>query len=424
MKSHEKELEREISKVQGMVCELRAGFSRALLELNQIQQGDTELQSQLEDTRHGCNKRALHLESLVLSLKEELEEVRCQFRQLCETQDRIPAENPGIENACVDLCMCECSNGVDDSSGQSNGAAEAPPLSPVGGDFLIHCYLQGLQVWQWTRQNTGADSLSCHVTHSCLRRGRRRGVVEMLLRSERDYVSSLNQLYEKYKSAEQNVAFVKHIDQMLQRHLLFRNTLEERLTMDERSCAAGDAFLNLTGQNNKSFSDAYLGYVASLGTLLRTEICTTSPHSNSQNLQAEKESFRLLSLVFAPVSRIHTYLNIIQALLRSCGAGHADRCSLQESERVLWDLCTSCHMTLAKAGPCEEGVGPEQGLRSRCCAESPDCGPSAFTKYCANINADTASVTAGAGIDSTVHQRKCCRVGISQTLPRPSGILR
>lgn len=55
--------------VQGIVCELRAGFSRALLELNQIQQGDTELQSQLEDTRHGCNKRALHLESLVLSLK-------------------------------------------------------------------------------------------------------------------------------------------------------------------------------------------------------------------------------------------------------------------------------------------------------------------------------------------------------------------
>ncbi|XP_016090798.1 uncharacterized protein [Sinocyclocheilus grahami] len=239
MKSHEGELEREISKVQGMVCELRAGFSRALLELNQIQQGDTELQSQLEDTRHGCNKRSLHLESLVLSLKEELEEVRCQFRQLGEAQERKAPENPGREN-----------NGVDDRSGQSNGAAEAPPLSSVGGDFLIHCYLQGLQVWQWARQNSGEDSLSCHVTHSCLRRGRRRGVVEMLLQSERDYVSSLNQLYEKYKSAEQNVALVKHIDQMLQHHLLFRNTLEERLTTDERSCAAGDAFLNLTGQNN------------------------------------------------------------------------------------------------------------------------------------------------------------------------------
>ncbi|KAK7140514.1 hypothetical protein R3I94_012953 [Phoxinus phoxinus] len=406
-------MEREISKVQGMVCELRAGFSRALLELNQIQQGDTELQSQLEDTRHGCNKRALHLESLVLSLKEELEEVRCQFRQLCETQDRKPPENPGREN-----------NGVDDGIGQSDVAAEAPPLSSVGGAFLIHCYLQGLQVWQWARQNTGVDALSCQVTHSCLRRGRRRGVVEMLLQSERDYVSSLNQLLEKYKSAEQNVAFVKHIDQMLQRHLLFRNTLEERLTTNERSCAAGEAFLSLTGQNNKSFSDAYLGYVYGLGTVLRTEFSTTSPHNNPQNAQEEIESCRLLSLLFAPVSRIHAYLNIIQALLRSSGAGHADWCSLQESERVLWDLCTSCHMTLEKAGPCKEGVGPKQGLRSRCCAESPDGGPSAFTKYCANTNVDSASVTAGAGIDSTVHQRKCCRVGISQTLPRPSGILR
>ncbi len=47
-----------------------------------------------------------------------------------------------------------------------------------------------------------------------------------------------------------SVVFVKHIDQMLQRHLLFRNTLEVRLTTDGRSCAAGDAFLNLTGQNN------------------------------------------------------------------------------------------------------------------------------------------------------------------------------
>ncbi|XP_003199789.2 uncharacterized protein si:ch211-67f24.7 isoform X1 [Danio rerio] len=421
MKSHEGDMEREISKVQGMVCELRAGFSRALLELNQIQQGDTELQSQLEDTRHGCNKRALHLESLVLSLKEELEEVRCQFRQLCEAQDRKPPENAGREN-----------NGVDDSSGcSSDGAAEAPHVSSAGGALLIHCYLQGLQVWQRARQNTGADVHSCQATHSCLRRGRRRAVVEMLLQSERDYVSTLNQLYEKYKSAEQNVGFVKHIDQMLQRHLLFRNTLEERLTTDERSCAAGDAFLNLTGQNNNSFSDVYLGYVSGLGTVLRTEFSTNSPQSNPQNTQEEKESCRLLSLLFTPVSRIHTYLNIIQALLRSSGAGHADWCSLQESERVLWHLCNSCHMTLEEAGPSteeagssSEGTGPEQGLRSRCCVESPDCGPSAFTKYCANTNADTASVSAGAGMDSTGHQRKCCRVGISQTLPRPSGILR
>lgn len=187
--------------VQGIVCELRAGFSRALLELNQIQQGDTELQSQLEDTRHGCNKRALHLESLVLSLK--VRSHTCLVNLFCSlcvsyvfvsvslggagggtlsvsstlwgTRQKTTRESRNREvntqthadmhkckvwlkryySACVNVCVCECSNGVDDSSGQSNGAAEAPPLSPVGGDFLIHCYLQGLQVWQWARQNTG-----------------------------------------------------------------------------------------------------------------------------------------------------------------------------------------------------------------------------------------------------------------------------
>ncbi|XP_057198678.1 uncharacterized protein LOC130559548 isoform X2 [Triplophysa rosa] len=402
MKSHEGNLGREISKVHGMVCELRAGFSRALLELNQIQQGDTELQSQLEDTRHGCNKRALHLESLVLSLKDELEEVRSQFRQLCAAQDRQPPENPGGE-----------SNGVDNSNGPcDDGAVVAPPPSSVDGALLINCYLQGLRVWQTARQNTG----------------RRRGVVEMLLRSEREYVSSLNQLYDKYKSApvsatEKHVEFLKHVDHMLQRHLLFRNTLEERLTTDERSCAAGEAFLNLTGQNNKSFSEAYIGYVSGLAAILTTEFSTSSPHNNPENSK-ETENFRLLALLFAPVSRIHAYLNITQALLHSSGAGHADWCSLQESERVLRNLCTSCHMTLEKAGPWEEGAGSEQGLRSRCCAESPDCGPSAFTKYCARANADTANDTAGPGTDGTVHQRKFCRVGLSQTLPRPSGILR
>ncbi|TRY56436.1 hypothetical protein DNTS_025706 [Danionella cerebrum] len=333
MKSQEGELHREISKVQGMVCELRAGFSRALLELNQIQQGDTELQTQLEDTRHGCNKRALHLESLVLSLKEELEEMRCQFRQLSEEQDRKRPENPAIETR----------DGVADRSSPSDGAAEAPPLSQMGGTFLIHSYLQGLQVARC------ADVFSCHASHSSLRRCRRRAVVEMLLQSERHYVTSLNQLHERYKIVEANVGLVKH---------------------------------------------------------------------------EEQESLRLLTLLFAPVSRIHTYLSIIQTLLLSSGASHADPCSLQESERLLSQLCTSCHMTLEKVGSGLGEAGPEQSLRSRCCVESPDCAPSAFTKYCANSNADMASFTADAVVNSTVHQRKFCRVGISQTLPRPSGILR
>lgn len=53
------------------------------------------------------------------------------------------------------LCVFECSNGVDNSDGQCDGAAVAPPPSSVDGALLMNCYLQGLRVWQMARQNAG-----------------------------------------------------------------------------------------------------------------------------------------------------------------------------------------------------------------------------------------------------------------------------
>lgn len=52
-----------------MVLELKAGFSSALLELSQIQHGDTDLREELGDNRRRCEKKALHLEALVQSLR-------------------------------------------------------------------------------------------------------------------------------------------------------------------------------------------------------------------------------------------------------------------------------------------------------------------------------------------------------------------
>lgn len=61
--------------LQGIVAELKAGFSRALLELSHIQHGDSRLQSQLQETQSCCHKRALHLEALVQSLRVTLQTV-------------------------------------------------------------------------------------------------------------------------------------------------------------------------------------------------------------------------------------------------------------------------------------------------------------------------------------------------------------
>ncbi|KAF4089809.1 hypothetical protein AMELA_G00042640 [Ameiurus melas] len=203
MKSHEGELEREISKLQVMVLELRSGFSRALLELNQIQLGDTELQNQLEETRHGCNKRTLHLETLVLTLKEELEEIRCQIHQLCDEQVKSEQTNShtGAQSASAPGC-----SGVKDISSSTNGMKNvnevmvAPPLCTVGGALLLHCYLQGL----WAGHNSGEVSsqvsLRSEGVSSCMQAGRRHRVSISLLKSEWDYFTKLNLLQEKYRT--------------------------------------------------------------------------------------------------------------------------------------------------------------------------------------------------------------------------------
>ncbi|KAK1791316.1 hypothetical protein P4O66_013339 [Electrophorus voltai] len=369
--------------MQAMVLELRAGFSRALLELNQIQLGDTELQSQLEETRHGCSKRALHLETLVLSLREELEEVRWQIRQMCS--DQIKADQAYSSTGAAPSDSSAGCSGVKDAGNSVNGISDAnrgvaaPPLCSVGGDLLLHCYLQGL----WVGNSSDGDTVSSQVSgrrdepQSCSLQGRRQRVALSLLRSEWEYVSNLGQLYDKYKTpfktdnhAKLHKAFARHVDQMLQRHLLFRNSIEEQLTVDKQSWAVGDAFLKLTGNDN---------------------------------------------------------------LLLSCsGSGHSDYRSLQESEHVLRNLCMCCHMTLKRSGQWGEKADPV--ISSRCEVVSSNCGRSAFTKYRANPRAGTdyhANSRAGAAecyapisVPSNGHERGPCQLAVPKPVLPTNGILR
>lgn len=60
------------SQLQRVVSELKTGFTSALLELGQIQHGDTHLREELEENRRSCRRKALHLEALVESLRVSL----------------------------------------------------------------------------------------------------------------------------------------------------------------------------------------------------------------------------------------------------------------------------------------------------------------------------------------------------------------
>ncbi|XP_028839929.1 uncharacterized protein LOC114792493 [Denticeps clupeoides] len=396
MKAHEGELLREISKLQGIVTELKAGFSRALVELSHIQHGDRHLQNQLQDAQNCCHKRALHLEALVQSLREELGEVRDQIHQLCgnrikpdhekkapETDESGTLGSRVTQRDRVERCQC-------------NGSAG----SALRASLLLHCYLQGLRAVLCQSSDASLNgqvvpkcvrvpqtvigSWPAEVPRPCSLEGKRQQVTVQLLQSEWEYVSSLGQLYDKYKTLptlrnqlDQHKVFLKHVEQLLQCHLVFRNALEERLAADQWRCLVGDVFAKLTCHNEAGFSEAYLGYMSSLPGILSTEISRIKPSTKPQNAQGcQEDGAGLITLLFSPVSRIHSYLSVIQNLLDWTGGDHPDRHLLLDAQRLLGHIRSRFHMILEQSVRLEEN----EVSTLRCEIPSPDC-PSAFTKY-------------------------------------------
>ncbi|KAI3367149.1 hypothetical protein L3Q82_008208 [Scortum barcoo] len=347
MKPQEAELVTEISKLQCMVSELKSGFTSALLELSQIQHGDTYLREELEENRKSCQKKALRLEGLVESLKEELGVMRCQILQLYSNRQRPlqdgksstskPRESEPAESA-GEWSQCDCSS--------------APAAGLSRGKLLLHCFLQGLKAGL----SEGTDA--------------RHQVAMQLLHSEWEYVSTLNQLYDKYRTppahqmtVEPYQTYLKFVEQLLQRHLLFRNTLQERLSAEHWKSLVGDILVQLIGQNDTAFSDMYLGYTTTLASFLSLEFGRLNQTEKSHKMQSgqmEREEMKLLSLLLAPVSRIHSYLSHIQNLLQWTGKDHPDCSLLLGTERALRSILSRCHVILEEDVRWEDGEGEGQ----------------------------------------------------------------
>nr|XP_057913001.1 uncharacterized protein si:ch211-67f24.7 [Doryrhamphus excisus]XP_057913003.1 uncharacterized protein si:ch211-67f24.7 [Doryrhamphus excisus] len=340
MKPQEAELVTEISKLQSMVSELRTGLTGAVLDLAHIQHGDSFLREELEENRRRCQKKAVRLEALVESLKEELAVMRCQVLQLCADGRRPPQDEDG--SADQDVHPADGRGQCDRSSAGGAWSSEAP----CRGKALLHCFLQGLKAGL----TEGTDA--------------RHQVALQLLHSEWEYVSTLNALYDEYKptTSETRETFVKLVEQLLQRHLLFRNTLQERLSGEHWKSLVGDILVQLVGQNDTSFSDMYVAYTSTLASFLSLEISGPNPPAEEkQSGRAEKEQIQVLSLLLSPVSRVHCYLSHIQNLLQWTSKEHPDCRLLLGTERALRDVLCRCHVIL------EEDVRWDDQEGQRCC---------------------------------------------------------
>eukprot|EP00066_Takifugu_rubripes_P024129 XP_011613395.1 PREDICTED: uncharacterized protein LOC105417972 [Takifugu rubripes] len=344
MKPQEAELVGEIAKLQYMVSELKRGFTSALLELSHIQHGDTHLREELEENRRSCQKKAARLELLVDSLREELGVLQTQIFQLDSKRQRALQDG-------------------DTSKHRESNPADAPPSCGSRGKLLLHCFLQGLKAGL----SEGTDA--------------RHQVAMQLLHAEWEYVSTLNQLLDKYKTPaaqqgalEPHQTLVKFVEELLQRHLPFRNSLQERLSAAHWKSLVGDILVQLIGQNDE-----------------------------------DREEMKLLSLLLAPVSRIHAYLSHVQSLLQWTGKEHPDCSLLLGAERALRNVLSRCHAIL------EEDVRndpPVADLTNGCQSMRLECWS------CSPVRRK------GCGRDRSVQNRPgrdCCRACCSLLMPDAAG---
>ncbi|XP_024122803.2 uncharacterized protein LOC112143218 [Oryzias melastigma] len=368
MKPQEVQLVQEISKLQSMVAELRVGFSGALLELGHIQHGDLYLKEELEENRRSCRKKALRLETLVESLREELETMRRQVLQLHDTKAQQDGESKQTQS-------CD--------PAEPAGEPRSGVARPSRGKLLLHCFLQGLKAGL----SEGTDA--------------RHQVAMQLLHSEWEYVSTLNQLYDRYRTppahqlmVEPNQTYVKFVEQLLQRHLLFRNTLQERLSTQHWKSLVGDILVQLIGQNDTAFSDTYLGYTSTLASFLSLEFSRLNHVEKRPTVQTEEEELKLLSLLLAPVTRIHSYLSHIQNLLQWTGKEHPDCSLLLGSERALRSTLSRCHVILEEEVRWEEEEEAGQSYCDAAAASNANCCLRAqVTRDEPNAHRDGKSIT-------------------------------
>ncbi|CAG13234.1 unnamed protein product [Tetraodon nigroviridis] len=333
MKKQEAELVGEISKLHCLVSELKRGFSSALLELSHIQHGDAHLREELEENRRSCRKKAARLELLVASLRVS----------------GAPAPADAASRGNAQVCSWSCRRSLEPCRRSSpsctfrgrvllrrareTGDQRDRPFQPCTP--LTHV----LTCPPVVQQRCGRSPLRPRTCAAV----QREGAAPLFpagpqSRAERRHrrVGPLRTQSQERRSR----TLVELVGRLLQRHLLFRNSLQERLSAGRWRSLVGDVLVQLIGQNDRD--------------------------------QEDGEEMKLLSLLLSPVARIHAYLNHIQSLLQWTGEEHPDCSLLLGAEGALRDVLSRCHSILDEDGRREAGGGSGRS----CCEAAGSCGSS------------------------------------------------
>ncbi|XP_044023342.1 uncharacterized protein LOC122862138 [Siniperca chuatsi] len=162
----------------------------------------------------------------------------------------------------------------------------------------------------------------------------------------------------------------------------------------------------------------YLGYTTTLASFLSLEFNRLNHPEKSHKMQSgqmEREEMKLLSLLLAPVSRIHSYLSHIQNLLQWTGKEHPDCSLLLGTEQALRSLLSRCHVILEEDVRWEEGEEAGQsssdavaGGSANCCRGRQQTRESQHGSNAAAQRDDQQAVSLTNGVDGCHSMRLEC----------------
>ncbi|OPJ58743.1 rho guanine nucleotide exchange factor 33 [Patagioenas fasciata monilis] len=322
----------QISQLQALASELKAGFTEAMQELSRIQHGEYALEEKVKSCRCAMEEKVAEMKNSLNTFKEELSDAKSMIEEISAKQEEMQQK---IEQLQQEKRRESRKMKAKRAQKDDHGSQTVP--TPLQGSPF-----RSINLPEPVLINEDFTSLLHNVTYEKVSDTRimpigegvkvvagpakRQNIALELLESERKYVINLSLILkikatlqgpDVKRSTKERSFFPSSLRYLVQQHVDLLHALQERVLSWPRQGILGDIFLKLTNDEN-NFLDYYVAYLRDLPE------CISLIHVVILKEVEEEIKSDLYILFFHIVQRIPEYLIHLQNVLKFTDQEHPD----------------------------------------------------------------------------------------------------
>ncbi|XP_041892690.1 rho guanine nucleotide exchange factor 33 isoform X5 [Corvus kubaryi] len=323
----------QISQLQALASELKAGFTEAMQELSRIQHGEYALEEKVKSCRCAMEEKVAEMKNSLNTFKEELSDAKSMIEEISAKQEEMQQK---IEQLQQEKRRESRKMKAKRAQKDDHGSQTVP--TPLQGSPF-----RSINLPEPVLMSEDFTSLLHNVTYEKVSDTRimpmgeggvkviagpakRQNIALELLESERKYVINLSLILkikatlqgpDVKRSTKERSFFPNSLRFLVQQHVDLLHALQERVLSWPRQGILGDIFLKLTNDEN-NFLDYYVAYLRDLPE------CISLIHVVILKEVEEEIKSDLYILFFHIVQRIPEYLIHLQNVLKFTEQEHPD----------------------------------------------------------------------------------------------------